>query len=131
VDSVLDTVITISGTDCFWSQVPCYFWIHWSTKFTETLNSILLTNFHNDARSSCHLLGNLREFWEDTSVNFEEFFSSGSIQSKHLHGRNFKTFFKNHINYFTSKTCCNSVRLNNSTSVIGEVSGRFTFWREK
>jgi len=70
------------------------------------------------------VLGDSGELGKYTSVYFKEFFRGRSVEREHLHGRDLKSFLKDAINYFSSKSCGNDVRLNNSAGTVGEVGGR-------
>jgi hypothetical protein len=63
VDSVITAINSVFSTECLRSEVCSDFRIDRSTKFTETLDRILLSDLHDDARASCHLLGNLGKLW--------------------------------------------------------------------
>ena len=63
VDSVITAINSIFSTECLRSEVCSNFRIDRSAKFTETLDSILLSDLHDDARAGCHLLGNLGKLW--------------------------------------------------------------------
>jgi len=56
VDSIADSVKTISGTEGLRAQVLGDLGIHGATELTERLNGVLLANFHNNTRSGCHVL---------------------------------------------------------------------------
>ena len=57
-----------------------------------------------------------------STVYFEEFFRSRSVEREHLHGRDFETFFQNRVDNLSGKASCDNVRFDNSASAVCEVS---------
>jgi len=66
------------------------------------------------------VLNHAYEFREDTLVYFEELFGSWFVKTEHLHGADFKTFLKYHINHLTGLTRLNNMWLNDGAGAVVE-----------
>ena len=112
------------GPYSIWPQVFGNLRICRPTKFPEWLDSILLSDFQNDARPSSHVLDHAHKFRQHSLVYLEEFFSSRPVKSEHLHWWNLKAFLQYHIDDLSSTALLNDVWLNNAASTIIEGSCR-------
>ena len=110
------------GPYSIWPQVFGNLRICRPAKLPEWLDSILLSDFENDARSSGHVLYHAHEFWQHSLVHFEEFFSSRPVKSEHFHRWNLKAFLQYHVDDLSSTAFLNDVWLNNAGSTIIEGS---------
>jgi len=118
VNGIATTVNTEASTQRVRAQVLCYFRIHRTGKVTERLNCVLLADFHDDARSSRHLLAHWRKLGQDSLVDLEELLGCWSVKVEHLHSRDFKALRKDNVDDLTGKTCLNGVGLDHSASVV-------------
>ena len=108
------------GPYSIWPQVFGNLRICRPTKLPECLDSILLSDFQNDARSSGHVLDHANEFRQHSFVHLEEFFSSRPVKSEHFHRWNLEAFLQYHIDDLSSTALLNDVWLNNAASTIIE-----------
>jgi len=130
VNSVPATINTETGSQSVRSQTLCNFRVHWASKVTESLHSVLLTDFKCNARSSGHLLGHLGELGKHACVDLEELFSSRPIQVEHLHGADLEALVEDSINDLTSTASLDGVRFYNTASGVGKHSARLALTGE-
>ena len=74
MNSIDCSAVAKPGSYGIWSQILSDLRIHRTAELSEFLNNILLSDLHDDARTSGHLLDHAYELWEHTLIYFEEFF---------------------------------------------------------
>ena len=103
-----------------WPQVFGDLGICGPAELPEWLDSMLLSDFQNDARSSSHVLDHADEFRQHSLVHLEELFGGRPVKSEHLHWWNLKAFLQYHVDDLSSTALLNNVWLNNAASAIIE-----------
>lgn len=85
MNSILTSILSELGSQCIWPQVLGNFWIHGADELSELLDCILLSDFHDYARSLSHGLDHSNELWQNSLVDLEELLGRWFIEGKHLH----------------------------------------------
>jgi len=119
VEPVANPVVTETGTEGLLAQILGDLGIERAAQFTERLDSAFLSHFHNNAGTGSHVLGDRNVFGEDSTVNFEEFLSSGLVQVKHLHGRDLEALLKDGVNSLSSEASSDDVGFNDNACAVG------------
>ena len=120
VNGIAATIDTEASPQRVRSQTLGYFWVHGACQVAESLNRVLLSNFHDDAWARGHLLCHLGEFGQHALVDLEKLFRRGSVQVEHLHGTDLKALVEDSVNNLTCLAGLDRVRLNHSARAICE-----------
>lgn len=86
MQSIICPCVTELGSQGVWPQILRNLWVHWSDKLPERLDSVLLSDFHDDAWADGHGLYHTDELGQDSLVHLEELLGRRFVKREHLHG---------------------------------------------
>ena len=96
----------------------CNFWVMWATKLSEAGNCVLLTNLKSKNWTTGQALNDGQVFWQDSFVDIVKLFSDWSWKVEQLHGWDFESGSKDHVDDLSSTSFSEHVWLNQAESAV-------------